>query len=93
MQSEKHPAEVHRRIDTWLAGALTELHADSTDEQLGEYIDALLAVQLGGAQSGVQPQSFLLDCDGGGGLGKADDDMREASLARNRGLRRVASKT
>mmetsp|Transcript_48832 Transcript_48832/g.140380 ORF Transcript_48832/g.140380 Transcript_48832/m.140380 type:complete len:1013 (-) Transcript_48832:12-3050(-) len=45
VQSEKHPAEVHRRIDGWLGGALTELHSESSDEQLGEYVESLLAVK------------------------------------------------
>mmetsp|Transcript_40369 Transcript_40369/g.114220 ORF Transcript_40369/g.114220 Transcript_40369/m.114220 type:complete len:345 (+) Transcript_40369:2-1036(+) len=44
VQSEKHPAEVHRRIDCWLSAALAELLADG-DEALAEYVQALLAVK------------------------------------------------
>eukprot|EP00927_Polykrikos_kofoidii_P083199 TRINITY_DN8471_c0_g1_i2.p1 TRINITY_DN8471_c0_g1~~TRINITY_DN8471_c0_g1_i2.p1 ORF type:complete len:1107 (-),score=193.48 TRINITY_DN8471_c0_g1_i2:165-3296(-) len=47
VQSERHPAEVHRRIDSWLAAAL-EVVIDaekSSDEHLGEYVDALLTLK------------------------------------------------
>jgi len=47
VQSEKHPAEVHRRIDTWLESALESL-ADETqmpDEKLKEYVEALLTLK------------------------------------------------
>eukprot|EP00930_Biecheleria_cincta_P037773 TRINITY_DN25951_c0_g1_i2.p1 TRINITY_DN25951_c0_g1~~TRINITY_DN25951_c0_g1_i2.p1 ORF type:complete len:1026 (+),score=169.95 TRINITY_DN25951_c0_g1_i2:39-3080(+) len=44
VQSEKHPAEVHRRIDDWLANALAGLanEEENDDVKLGEYLEALL---------------------------------------------------
>jgi len=47
VQSEKHPAEVHRRIDAWLSEALATLVDEdaSTDAQLAEYLQALLTLK------------------------------------------------
>eukprot|EP00932_Pfiesteria_piscicida_P005535 SRR837773.15446.p1 GENE.SRR837773.15446~~SRR837773.15446.p1 ORF type:complete len:192 (-),score=75.73 SRR837773.15446:60-560(-) len=41
VQSELHPAEVHRRIRVWLAKALEQLQQDE-DEDLKKYLTALL---------------------------------------------------
>merc|ERR1719436_1919386 len=47
VQSEKHPAEVHRRMDAWLALALTTLVGEegTPDEKLAEYLEALLTLK------------------------------------------------
>jgi len=47
VQSEKHPAEVHNRINAWLASALQSLldEHDMTEESFGEYHRALLVLK------------------------------------------------
>jgi len=47
VQSEKHPAEVHRRIDAWLAHALAGLtdKEQLSDEKVSEYLEALLTLK------------------------------------------------
>merc|ERR1712194_182159 len=46
VQSERHPADVHRRIDVWLAAALSGLvdEEGTPDEKLAEYLDSLLTL-------------------------------------------------
>eukprot|EP00929_Paragymnodinium_shiwhaense_P057959 TRINITY_DN29034_c0_g1_i1.p1 TRINITY_DN29034_c0_g1~~TRINITY_DN29034_c0_g1_i1.p1 ORF type:complete len:1041 (-),score=300.48 TRINITY_DN29034_c0_g1_i1:228-3350(-) len=47
VQSEKHPAEVQRRIDAWLKPALEQLvdSEGTSDETLAEYLEALLTLK------------------------------------------------